>query len=216
MDKYEVYFCKYKGEIVYVGQGKIGRHKHCISGHSHNKKLNAVVKHEGKSAFDFEIVKTFKYKENAVFLEEDLIVKLQPRFNSAGKTSDYINNKKIKMSLDDIYLLKYFAWRGCSENTVLTMFNEYDKGVICDVYNGILYVKYKLPFLQKSGLGKCRIDMFELDSFEYRYNKKILSYFSKLSLDQRQNVSDYGIFNRERNVEHPNQSMCEMFKSFVK
>lgn len=216
MDKYEVYVCKYKGDIVYVGQGKLGRHKHCVSGYSHNKNLNKIVKSEGKDSLTIKVIKTFKYRDNAVFLEEELIVKLEPKFNMRCKASEYINNKKIKMSLDDIYLLKYFVWRGCSENTVLTMFNEYDKGVVCDVYNGILYIKYKLPFLQKSGTGRCRIDMFELDSFECRYNGKILSYFSKLSLDQRQNVSDYGIFNKERNIEDSNHLMCEMFKSFVK
>ena len=29
---YELYQCEYKGEIVYIGQGKKGRHKHCNSG----------------------------------------------------------------------------------------------------------------------------------------------------------------------------------------
>ena len=27
-------------EILYVGQGNIGRHKHCLSGISHNRDLN--------------------------------------------------------------------------------------------------------------------------------------------------------------------------------
>ena len=32
---YEVYVCRYDGEIVYIGQGLKGRHKHCSSGISH-------------------------------------------------------------------------------------------------------------------------------------------------------------------------------------
>ena len=32
---YEVYVCKLNDEVLYVGQGKLGRHKHCNSGCSH-------------------------------------------------------------------------------------------------------------------------------------------------------------------------------------
>ena len=39
---YEVYICKVDGEIVYIGSGKHGRHKHCTSGCSHVYELNKM------------------------------------------------------------------------------------------------------------------------------------------------------------------------------
>ena len=34
-------------EVLYVGQGNIGRHKHCLSGTSHNRDLNRYYFNNG-------------------------------------------------------------------------------------------------------------------------------------------------------------------------
>ncbi len=39
---YEVYVCKHNDVVLYVGQGKSGRHKHCNSGTSHVYELNKL------------------------------------------------------------------------------------------------------------------------------------------------------------------------------
>lgn len=39
---YEVYVCKLNDEVLYVGQGKLGRHNHCKSGCSHVYELNKL------------------------------------------------------------------------------------------------------------------------------------------------------------------------------
>lgn len=45
---YELYHCKYQGEVVYIGQGSRGRHRHCNSGISHVFELNEIYFTEGK------------------------------------------------------------------------------------------------------------------------------------------------------------------------
>ena len=44
-------------EVLYVGQGNIGRHKHCLSGISHNKDLNRYYFNNGEdSSMTVEVV----------------------------------------------------------------------------------------------------------------------------------------------------------------
>ena len=35
-------------EVLYVGQGNLGRHKHCLSGTSHNRDLNRYYFNNGE------------------------------------------------------------------------------------------------------------------------------------------------------------------------
>ena len=47
-------------EVLYVGQGNIGRHKHCLSGTSHNRDLNRYYFKDAQylySIFDIENTK---------------------------------------------------------------------------------------------------------------------------------------------------------------
>ena len=39
---FEVYICKLDGNIIYIGSGANGRHKHCNSGCSHVYDLNKL------------------------------------------------------------------------------------------------------------------------------------------------------------------------------
>ena len=91
---YEVYMCKVNGEIVYIGQGKVGRSRHCVSGISHVYELNRMHFSEMRNSVEVEIVKFFVSKDDALKLELDLIKKHLPRFNTVHKPSAHKNDLK--------------------------------------------------------------------------------------------------------------------------
>ena len=91
---YEVYMCKVNGEIVYIGQGKVGRSRHCVSGISHVYELNRIHFSEMRNSVEVEIVKFFVSKDDALKLELDLIKKHLPRFNTLHKPSGHKNDLK--------------------------------------------------------------------------------------------------------------------------
>ena len=84
---YEVYICKHNGTVVYIGEGKFGRHKHCLSGTSHVYDLNRL--HFEKENVICEVVKVFSTKEESQDLENILIDKYQPIYNIKNK-SNYV------------------------------------------------------------------------------------------------------------------------------
>lgn len=79
----EVYVCKLNDEIVYVGKGKLGRHKHCNSGTSHVFELNKIYFTEGSNVLAVNVVRYFKTDEEARKYEKLLISKYNPKFNKA-------------------------------------------------------------------------------------------------------------------------------------
>ena len=91
---YEVYMCKVDCEIVYVGQGQVGRSRHCVSGISHVYELNRIHFSEMRNSVEVEIVKFFVSKDDALKLELDLIKKHLPRFNTLHKPSKSKNDLK--------------------------------------------------------------------------------------------------------------------------
>ena len=82
--EFEVYVCKQDGVVIYVGEGRFGRHKHCTSGTSHVYALNKL--HFDGVEVDVEIVKVFKTKEEAQGYEQLLIDKYLPAHNIKGTT----------------------------------------------------------------------------------------------------------------------------------
>lgn len=78
---YEVYVCRYDGEVVYIGQGLKGRHKHCSSGISHVYGLNEIVFCKDKDLLEIHIEFEGRSQEEAKRLEKDLILKHRPVFN---------------------------------------------------------------------------------------------------------------------------------------
>ena len=85
---YETYTCKYKGDVVYIGQGRKGRHKHCNSGTSHVYELNKIHFLEGEDALQVEVVKTNPSEKLSKEFEKGMIQKYRPKFNKV-----YLNNK---------------------------------------------------------------------------------------------------------------------------
>ena len=71
------------GTALYVGQGNIGRHKHCMSGYSHNKELKRYYNlKEEDSSMKVSIIQTFNNTSDALLLEKELIKSLKPLFNN--------------------------------------------------------------------------------------------------------------------------------------
>lgn len=85
---YELYQCEYKGEIVYIGQGLKGRHKHCNSGCSHVYDLNKIHFSEGKDTLKVSVLKTFTSKREVEDLEKELIKCYNPKYNSVYTRSN--------------------------------------------------------------------------------------------------------------------------------
>ena len=70
------------GEVLYVGQGNIGRNNHCCSGISHNKHLNRYYFLNGEGdCIKTEIYKYVMCEAEACDIEKELIEKLSPLYN---------------------------------------------------------------------------------------------------------------------------------------
>ena len=85
----EVYIAFGKNcEVLYVGQGNIGRSSHCVSGASHNRFLNSYLFENGNESITVKIYRIVETKQEAEGLEKYLINKLAPKFNvqSVGTT----------------------------------------------------------------------------------------------------------------------------------
>ena len=59
---YEVYVCKNGSEVVYIGEGRFGRHKHCNSGTSHVYELNKL--HFDGVVLEVDVVKVIDFDFN--------------------------------------------------------------------------------------------------------------------------------------------------------
>lgn len=79
---YEVYYCYYKGELVYIGQGIKGRNTHCNSGCSHVYELNRLHFTGGEWALDIKIVKVSNDREEVKRIEKEAIMCFKPRLNT--------------------------------------------------------------------------------------------------------------------------------------
>lgn len=78
--QYEVYVVTVEDDVLYVGQGKLGRHQHCLSGTSHVYGLNRL--HFGGVYLTVNVIETFETKGDAEIRELDLIKALNPKFNT--------------------------------------------------------------------------------------------------------------------------------------
>lgn len=107
MNKYEVYVCRFKGEIVYIGQGAIGRNYHCLSGTSHVYELNKIHFSDEKDLVKVEVVAYFETKTEALKHESNLIADNKPKYNKIMVISDRQDksnrrNKFRRVFLDNI------------------------------------------------------------------------------------------------------------------
>lgn len=83
MNNYEVYVAKSKdGMVLYVGQGKVDRHKHLSSGVSHVYEANRW--HHNNKFFSTEVVALMETKKEAEEVEDRLIAELRPCWNKVS------------------------------------------------------------------------------------------------------------------------------------
>ena len=78
--------CKLNDEVIYIGQGKVGRSKHCLSGCSHVYELNKL--HFNGVAASIDIVLLSSNRERVIEYEKELILKYKPKLNSVYVKDD--------------------------------------------------------------------------------------------------------------------------------
>ena len=125
---YEVYVCKYDGVVVYVGQGKCGRHKHCASGCSHVYGLNELHFKGDKSKLEVS-VSVVANKEIALEKESGLIKRYQPKFNKVGVNDDRYDKAQVRslFRTDFLNLLKEKQVTQGKKVLIKEIFNEFMK-----------------------------------------------------------------------------------------
>jgi hypothetical protein len=91
---HEVYIASSGEYTLYVGEGKIGRHRHCSGGVSHVYGLNLC--HFTNTPIKVEVVHLSSSKEYCEAMESDLIYKLKPCLNKTlhdnTRKADLIRN----------------------------------------------------------------------------------------------------------------------------
>ena len=102
----EVYIAYGKDyEVLYVGQGNIGRSGHCGSGASHNKLLNKYLFENGEGSVTVKIQNIVNTKQEAEGLERYLIGKLTPKFNvqvAGFKKQSFAQESRLLFEAKDI------------------------------------------------------------------------------------------------------------------
>lgn len=83
---HEVYIVRYKGEVLYIGEGKKGRSEHVHSGVSNIYTLNKL--HFSGEVFDMEVI-SCDCKEQSKELEKKLIKSLRPLYNTEHSKTEY-------------------------------------------------------------------------------------------------------------------------------
>ena len=114
---YEVYVCKYEDDVLYVGQGKVGRSSHCNSGCSHVYGLNRL--HFGKVNFTVEILSLHETQKEAVQEERRLIALHTPKFNKVNNdiNSHYKLNNLLYLNSECNTHLKFVNCREAFDNS---------------------------------------------------------------------------------------------------
>lgn len=92
---YEVYECYNGTELVYIGQGCVGRHKHCNSGVSHVYELNKL--HFEGVVFNVK-VEPCATKDEALKIEFEKIQRYNPKLNVALTPKDNRRNKGFEVA----------------------------------------------------------------------------------------------------------------------
>lgn len=104
MDNHIVYIGRLNGEVVYVGEGKPGRHEHLNSGTSHVYEANKV--HFSGEFIEVEIFKDNLTKQESLRIEKELIQKLQPTWNRTLTFKSEISRKITKLLSDKEHLMR--------------------------------------------------------------------------------------------------------------
>lgn len=184
---YEVYICKYDSEIVYIGQGARGRHKHCTSGCSHVFELNRLYFLGDTTLFEV-VVRTVSSSDIAKELEKELIQKHKPRFNKVYLSTDRWERSNIRLLFkntifDRIENIRTTAHKKLLLRTSFKEFMEYHK------HDMILQEGLKLRghgIYKSAGLPKLASIISNLKVS--KYSNKSSPYWFKLLLEESFNL----------------------------
>lgn len=118
-------------EVLYVGQGNIGRSSHCYSGASHNKHLNRYYFLNGEEgSIRTEIFAYTNCEKDAVKIEVDLIKELSPICNSNHQaTPDVIKRPNFTRNSEEYYNL-YLEMLGCTDSERLAEIESQMSGIL--------------------------------------------------------------------------------------
>ena len=86
-NKYEVYIARWEGDVMYVGEGKQGRHSHITSGISHVYLANQF--HFSGKELDVEVI-PLESKQLASEKEVELIKELNPKWNKGFGNAAFV------------------------------------------------------------------------------------------------------------------------------
>ena len=117
----EVYVARgVDGEVLYVGQGNLGRNVHCLNGTSHNKHINRYFFQNGEDGcITTEVLHTVKTQEEAFKLEKVLIDSLSPPYNTI-RYLKYNEEPKERVSGNDFRNIAklYYECKGLDKDVV--------------------------------------------------------------------------------------------------
>lgn len=100
--------------------------------------------------------------------------------------------KKFRVDKRDVLMIKYFYWRGLSNQDVKTIFYHIKPYIVQRILDGIQYKTIELPFIKTSGRN-LTVDSDELNTFESEHFEKIKNIFSIIPNDKKNQLRDYGI-----------------------
>lgn len=180
---YEVYLCYYKEDIVYVGSGKMGRNRHCVSGISHCYGLNKLHFTEPEHV-SVDVIALFQDKKESLDYEKSLIMLHKPIFNTVfnkdvrndlAKRSKGLRNRFINLAIDegvsDINLEKF-------KNLLSEFFNFYSFSDVeignITIYTGTFYKKVGMIYM-------AQLTRFLREGNEFYRDKHFCVVFYKVS-----------------------------------
>lgn len=125
---YEVYIAKLENSVVYIGKGKIGRHRHLKSGKSSCVEANKEFFSDNK--LRVEVHSTYSKDREALLVEKQLIQELKPLWNKTegvkvDPVEDLIESYSgdgfrykinFKHKVNEMYPL--FRWKNTKEDSV--------------------------------------------------------------------------------------------------
>lgn len=179
---YEVYICRLDSDILYIGQGLKGRHKHCNSGCSHVYELNSLHFKHGTDALDVCVIKEFNDRNLALKLEKELIIKFVPSLNKVmmpnNKTISSMSKGKEVRAVMDSYIDKY---EGLSEKTL----NKYKKllNEFIGYYGYASVLNKEIPLYSKQHYRDLKLNVLNNFATHIRHPRK----------NTKNNMSAHGI-----------------------
>lgn len=168
----EVYVARgLNDEVLYVGQGNIGRSFHCINGTSHNKHLNRYFFQNGEDGcITTEVLHVVESQEDALRLEKIEIHHLNPIFNQI-KYATEVND--VTYHNFSSVAFKYFEYDGNNEEINIEVLKTFPQ---------------ILDYVKVLGVGILKTCGYQESKIKKRYEVKLKAHTPEY---ERQIVQEY-------------------------